>query len=236
MWRAIIIPGALAALREARGLSRAEAAKRLGISLSTLYDHERGTRDGRPISMRPENEQDYEIVYMCQRSQFLSDGRVAVALREALELRGHSYEVLTPKTVKKCCSAIRRSAGMYFAATGTIIDFDEMDQLAASSLGGVTGEASRFRLVRHMPDGNHLDATLITKFAVHTDRLMECADSREEMTVIVRVVLVPELDGLGGYQHFGSVGPITRSWAFVVEEIISSRDQEPPGLKVRLPF
>jgi hypothetical protein len=67
MWR--LMPGELRRMREKCKLTRREAAKRTGLDISTIRDHENPRRA--PLTLQPETIERYMETYDCKKEDFM---------------------------------------------------------------------------------------------------------------------------------------------------------------------
>jgi transcriptional regulator with XRE-family HTH domain len=241
------IKNALRKLREAAKLEQRELAKKSGLTERTirLLESKRapktmyassvkalaGTLKCAPedlatwVSRRRGHDADDEVESLialppastlarrAQREQELGrDGE------ELVTERGR-FPQLGPTLLKRCHAACAAVEGQLFAVAGTVKDYESLPARAAAVLGVSIGHGSRFLLARNVAKGVPFYATVFTRSLDHGRALLDAAEGKLKVTLLVRVVVKPPADDWKGFFIFEK-RPKPHPFAFVVEELI----------------
>ncbi len=241
------IPKALRKLRQAAKLEQRELARKSGLTERTirLLESKRapktmyaasvkalaGTLKCAPedlatwVSRRRGHDADEEVestialppastlARRAQREQELGrDG-------EFVESDRGRFERLGPTLLKRCHAACATVEGRAFAVSGTVKDYESLPARAAAVLGVGVGHGSRFLVARNVAKGIPFYATVFTRSLEHTQKLLDAAEEKSRITLLVRVVVRPPADDWKGFFIFEK-RPKPHPFAFVVEELL----------------
>jgi transcriptional regulator with XRE-family HTH domain len=248
------LKNALRKLREAAKLEQRELAKKSGLTERTirLLESKRapktmyasslkalaGTLKCAPedlatwVSRRRGHDADDEIDSLvalppastlarrAQREQELGRGG------EVFQTERGRYERLGPTLLKRCHAACAAVEGRTFAVSGTVKDYEALPARAAAVLDVSVGHGSRFLIARNVAKGVPFYATVFTRTLDHTRALLDAAEGKSKITLLVRVVVAPPAEDWKGFFIFEK-RPKPHPFAFVVEELCEPSAQ--PG-------
>jgi transcriptional regulator with XRE-family HTH domain len=235
----VLIPGALQALRRAKHYDVKTLAELSGLAPDTIYRLESRIRP-------PDTPQEQTINQLCQALECkpetfvrcadaaelhqLRRARPVVAARRAarpsrrgrprlLTLPSGTYECVDSGMLKRCALACATFEGRRLAVTGTVEPHDAMPELVARVLDAQPGAGVCFRIWhRHERLRRRVSVPVYTRQIEHTRQIMDYANIRKAVSVIVRVVVrFPKTDWQG-FPIFGKTRPPV-PYAFVVDEI-----------------
>jgi transcriptional regulator with XRE-family HTH domain len=248
------IPNSLRKLREAAKLEQRELAKKSGLTERTirLLESKRapktmyassvkalaGTLKCAPedlatwVSRRRGHDADDEIESVIALPPASTLGRRAQREQELgrdgeelITERGR-FERLGPTLLKRCHAACAAVKGHTFAVSGSVKDYEALPARAAAVLGVEVGHGSRFLIARNVAKGVPFYATVFTRTLAHTRALLDAAEEKSKITLLVRVEVRPPLDDWKGFFIFEK-RPKPHPFAFVVEELCEL--SAPPG-------
>jgi transcriptional regulator with XRE-family HTH domain len=138
---------------------------------------------------------------------------------EALTTTRGAWPLVGPTLLKRCHAACATVEGQRFAVTGTIKDYDQMPARAAAVLDAKVGQGSRFLVARNVARGVPFYATVFSRELDHTRALIDLAEAKARVSVVVRVVVHPPAGDWKGFFIFEK-RPRPHPFAFVVVEVV----------------
>jgi transcriptional regulator with XRE-family HTH domain len=144
-------------------------------------------------------------------------------LRESITLPdGERVELIRPRLLNRLKTASGLGAGRY-AITGRVKDHRDMPPIVGVRLGVDPKLCGQFYFLRKLNNGDLCYASPFTANGEHTTRLLDAADARELVTIVVRVeIREPDGKEFKGFVFFQKKGekPKMWRWCFVVEQVL----------------
>ena len=143
-------------------------------------------------------------------------------LREWIMLDGERVELIRPRVLNRLKTAAGLGAGRY-AIIGKVKDHRDMPPIVGAKLGLDAKCCGQFYLLRKLNNGDLCYASPFSSKPEHTTRLLDAADARELVTIVVRVeIREPEGKDVRGFIFFQKKGekPKMWRWCFVVEQVL----------------
>ena len=248
--------GIVRQLRDERGWTRQELAKKAGLKIRTIRKLESRTP---PLTSHDDtvaglaaalDKKKDEIAVWRDYVPDLDDAAAVaagapapstIALRAARDegrewvtepIMRLRYEMLRPRMLYRINSAPGLCFEQRFAMQGKIHDHRPMPTIVARMLGLEAPICSQFLLIRRVKGADILYASVYSTTLLMTNRLLDAADRKETVTLVVRVVVKEPKDDFKGFFFFQKKGekPQPNKWTFVIDQILDdevSVDYEP---------
>jgi transcriptional regulator with XRE-family HTH domain len=134
---------------------------------------------------------------------------------------GERLELMSPRLLHRIKTAPGLCADKRYAVSGKVRDHRDMPSIVAGVLGRESMVCGQFLLVRRVSSGDVCYASIFSGTRAQTARLLDFAEARQAVTVIVRMALREPDKEFKGFFFFQKKGekPKPHKWCFVVDEV-----------------